>query len=79
MNVCIRGYNCCQTGGIELSKCVYLASMCVKIEHTVGVQNKDFFQNTYLLMSTETLATTKVKIAKLYALVNRNLMTYTEN
>ena len=29
--------------GIELSKCVYLASMGVKIEHTAGVQNKDFF------------------------------------
>ena len=53
MNVCIRGCNCCQTGGIELS---------------------DFFQNAYLLvMSTETLATTKVKIAKMYALVRRNL------
>ena len=37
-------YNCCQTRGIELSKCVYLASMGVKIEHTVGVQNKDFFK-----------------------------------
>ena len=34
------GYNCCQTGGIEVSS--YLASMGVKIEHTVGVQNKDF-------------------------------------
>ena len=43
MNICICGYNCCQTGGIELSKCVYLASMGVKIEPTVGVQNKDFF------------------------------------
>ena len=31
-------------GGIELSKCVYLASMCVKIEHTVGIQNKDVFK-----------------------------------
>ena len=30
-------------GGIELSKCVYLDSLGVKIEHTVGVQNKDFF------------------------------------
>ena len=30
--------------GIELSKCVYLASMGVKIEHTVGVQNKDVFK-----------------------------------
>ena len=43
MNVCIHGYYCCQTGGIELFKCVYLASMGVKIEHTVGIQNKDFF------------------------------------
>ena len=30
-------------------------------------------------MSTETLATTKVKIVKIYALVRRNLMIYTEN
>ena len=27
---------------MELSKCVYLASTGVKIEHTIGVQNKDF-------------------------------------
>ena len=61
---------CCQTGGIELSQCIYLASMGVKMEHTVGVQSKDFFQNAYLMvMSAETLATTKVKIAKIYALV----------
>ena len=80
MNVCIRGYNCCQTGGIELSKCVYLPAMGVKVERTVGAQNKNCFQNTYLMdMSTETLATTKVKIAKVYALVRRNLMIYTEN
>ena len=70
MDVFIRGYNCCRTGGVELTKCVYIASMGVKIEHTVGVQNKDFFffQNAYLMvMSTETLATTKVRIAKIYA------------
>ena len=66
--------------GTELCKCVYLASMDVKIEHTVGVQNKDLFQNAYLMvMSTETLATTKVKTAEIYALVRRNLMIYTEN
>ena len=78
MNVSIHG--CCQTGGIELFKCVYLASMGVKIERTVGVQNKDFLQNAYLMvMSTETLAATEVKIAKIYALVRRNLMIYMEN
>ena len=55
--------------------------MGVKIEHTVGVQIRDFFfQNAYLMvMSTETLATTKVKIAKIYALVRRNLMIYPEH
>ena len=54
--------------------------MGVKIDNTVGVQNKDFFQNAYLMvMSTETLATTKVKIAKIYALNRRNLLIYTEN
>ena len=53
--------------------------MGVKIEHTVGVQIKIFFQNAYLtVMSTKTLATTKVKIAKMYALVRRKLMIYTE-
>ena len=87
INVGIHGYNCCQTGGIEvlsLSKCVYLASMVVKIERTVGVQNISFFffffQNVYLIvMSAETLATIKVKIAEIYVLVRRNIMIYTEN
>ena len=41
--VCICDYNCCQAGGIELSKCVCLASMGVKIEHTVCVQIKVLF------------------------------------
>ena len=35
MNVSIHGCNCCKTG-IEVSKCVYLACMAVKIEYTVG-------------------------------------------
>ena len=72
-------YDCCQTGGIE--ECVYLASMGVKVEHTVGVQNKDFFQNAYLMViSAETLAPQpKSKVAKFYALVCRNLKIYTEN
>ena len=39
--------------------------MGLKKEHTIGVQNKEFFQNAYLMvMSTETLATTKVKLQK---------------
>ena len=54
--------------------------MGVKIERTVGAQNKDFFQNAYpMVMSAETLVTTEVKIAKIYALVRRNILIYTEN
>ena len=58
--------------------------MDVKIEHAFGVENKDFFffffQNVFLtVMSTETLATTKIKIAKIYVLVRRNLIIFTEN
>ena len=32
-----------------------------------------------MVMSAETLATTKVKIAKIYAFVRQNIMIYTEN
>ena len=55
--------------------------MGVKIEHTVGIQNKDFFFKMHIWwsLSTETLATTKLKIAKIYALVRRNLVIYTDN
>ena len=36
--------------GIEVSKCVYLACMAVKIEHTVGDHNHDIFCNSASLM-----------------------------
>ena len=56
-----------------MSNCVYLAYMGVKIEHIVGVQKNFFFQNAYpMVRPAETLATTKVKIATIYALVRRN-------
>ena len=42
-NVSIHGCNCCKTG-IKVSKCVYLACMAVKIEHTVGGHNHDILQ-----------------------------------
>ena len=45
-----------------MSKGVYLASMGVKINHTVGGQNQEFFQNAYLMvMPDETWATVKEK------------------
>ena len=41
INVCIRGYNCCQTG-IELSKCVYLLQIPVSNDFScVGKPFKD--------------------------------------
>ena len=42
-NVSIHDCNCCKTG-IEVSKCVYLACMAVKIEYTVGGHNHDILQ-----------------------------------
>ena len=61
----MHAYNCCQIG-IELSKRVYLACMCVKIEHRVGGQIQDLFQNAYqMVRPAETWATTEVKIANL--------------
>ena len=43
INVSIHGCNCCKTG-IKVSKCVYLASMVVKIKHTVAGHNHDILQ-----------------------------------
>ena len=43
INVSIYGGNCCKTG-IVVSKCVYLASMAIKIEHTVAGHNHDILQ-----------------------------------
>ena len=42
-NVSINGCNCCETG-IKVSKCVYLACMAVKLEHTVDGHNHDILQ-----------------------------------
>ena len=53
-------------------------SVGVKIKHTV--QNQISFQNASLMIiPAETWATTKEKNPKIYALVRRNLMVYTEN
>ena len=59
--------------------CIFSFHGC-KIEHTAGVKIQDVFQNGYLMvMPAKTLATTKVKIAKIYAFVRRNLMIYIGN
>ena len=43
INVSIHGCNCCKTD-IEVYNCVLLASMAVKIEHTVAGHNHDILQ-----------------------------------
>ena len=43
INVSIYGWNCCKTG-IEVSKCVWSASMAVKIERTVAGHIHDILQ-----------------------------------
>ena len=43
INVSVHGGSCFKTG-IAVSKCVYLASMAVKIERTVAGHNHDILQ-----------------------------------
>ena len=43
INVSIHGCNCCKTS-TDVSKCVHLVSMAVKIEHTVAGHNHDILQ-----------------------------------
>ena len=78
-NVSIRGCNCCKTG-IEVSKCVYLACIAVKIEHTVGGHNHDILQQCISdVYANQVWASTRVNLAKIYAFVHRNLFACTEN
>ena len=79
INVSIHGCNCCKTG-IEAYKCVYLASMAVKIEQTVAGHYHDNLQQCILLfMLAEVWDFNAVKIAKIYVFVHGNLFAYTEN
>ena len=63
-----------------MSKCVYLACMAVKIEHTIGGHNHDILQQciSYVYAS-QVWASTRVKLAITYAFVHRNLFACTEN
>ena len=78
-NVSIHSCNCCKTG-IEVSKCVFLACMAVKIEHTAGGHNHNILQQCISdVYSSQTWTSTRVKFAKIYAFVHRNLFACTEN
>ena len=78
INVFIHGCNCCKTG-IEVSKCVYLASMAVKIEHIVAGHNHDILQQCIFdIHASRSTGPKRGKLAKIYDFVHRNLSTYTE-
>ena len=54
--------------------------MDVKIEHTVGVQNKDFFSKCISDGHVcRNIGHNQSQIVKLYALVRQNIMIYTAN
>ena len=77
-NVSIHGCNC--KTGIEVSKYVYLACIAVKIEHTVGGHNHDILQQCISdVYASQVWASARVKLAKIYAFVHRNLFACTEN
>ena len=54
-----------------MSKCAYLASMAVKIEHTVAGHYHDILQQCIFDVH---WASTRVKIAKIYAFVHKKLI-----
>ena len=78
-NVSIHGCNCCKTA-IEVSKCVYLACMAVKIEHTVDGHNHDILQQCISdVYASQLWGLNQSKTCQIYAFVHRNLFACTEN
>ena len=63
-----------------MSKCVYLACMAVKIERTVRGHNHDILQQGISDVNpSQVWASTRIKLAIIYAFVHRNLFACTEN
>ena len=78
-NVSIHGCNCCKTG-IEVSKCVYLACMAVKIEQTVDGHNHDILQQCISdVYASQVWGLNQSKTCQIYAFVHQNLFACTEN
>ena len=72
-NVSIHGCNCCKTG-IEVSKCVYLACMAVKIEQTVDGHNHDILQQCISdVYASQVWGLNQSKTCQIYAFVHQNL------
>ena len=55
--------------------CIFSLYGC-KIEHTAGGHNHDIFSDVY---ASQEWASSRVKLAKIYAFVHRNLFACTEN
>ena len=56
-----------------MSKCVYLACVAVKIEYTVGGHTHDILQQCISdVYASQVWASTRVKLAKIYAFIYRN-------
>ena len=71
--------NCCKTG-IEVSKCVYLSCMAVKIEHTVACHNHDILQQCISDdYASQVWGLSQSKTCQIYAFVHRNLFACTDN
>ena len=63
-----------------MSKCVYLASMAVKIEHTVDGHNHDILQQCISdVYVSQVRGPNQNKTCQIYAFVHRNLLACTEN
>ena len=63
-----------------MSKCVYLACMAVKIEHTVAGHNHDILQQCISDdYASQVWGLSQSKTCQIYAFVHRNLFACTEN
>ena len=77
--VSIHGCNCCKTS-MEVSKCVYLACMAVKIEHTVDGHNHDILlQCISDVYASQVWGLSQSKTWQIYAFVHQNVFACTEN
>ena len=63
-----------------MSKCVYLASMAVKIEHTVDGHIHDILQQCISdVHASQVWGLNQSKTCQIYVFVHRNLLACTEN
>ena len=63
-----------------MSKCVYLASMAVKIEHTVDGHNHDILEDCISdVHASQVWGLNQSKTCQIYAFVHRNLFPCMEN